>query len=465
MRIAVLGGGSWGTCLARVFVDRGHLCALWIRNAEVAASIRVERQNLYHLPGVLLPPQLTTTGSLDAVLRGAELVVVAVPFPSLRAALGEVRMRLADGVPLLIGTRGLGDAGLHPSGPCSPVELATEMVPQANGQLLALGGPLMASEVARGLPSTAVLAGPEGPVRDAVRAALVGPNLPVVATTDVLGVEVAAALRGVVALAAGLCEGLELGEGARAMILARGHGEMAALGLAMGGRADTFAGPAGLAALALACGSARSSDWQVGYLLGRGVSLPQLRGERQLASAEVLDTASAAAALARSHGVRALLFSVLARSLASGRPVREALLELLVGTGLGAGSQADALEMDQIDEGGEALSDRREVQGAKAVQAEILDRIRSEHRPEDHGGADVGGGSATGAREPAHEPAGEGIARPGGIDDRLDREGGSGENPTLVEQQRSGIPPLDDDGPGPEGADRSSRGRKVRPPR
>src|SRR5688500_7455158 len=208
MRIAVLGGGSWGTCLARVFADRGHACSLWIRNPEVAATIRVERQNLRHLPGVLLPTQLVSTGSLEAALRGIELAVVAVPCPGLRALLGDLRLRLPQGVPLLMGSR-----GLFLSGPTTPVDLALEMVPQAPRLgVLALGGPLLASDLARALPSAAVVAGPEGPLRARVAEALAGPTLPVTTTTDSVGVETAAALRGVVALAAGLCEGLELGE-------------------------------------------------------------------------------------------------------------------------------------------------------------------------------------------------------------------------------------------------------------
>src|SRR5215216_2319233 len=111
MRIAVLGAGSWGTCLARVFAERGHLCALWVRNPEVASAIRVERQNLHHLPGVLLPPQLSTTGYLDAALRGTDLVVIAVPCGGLRALLADLRLRLPAGVPLLLGTRGLDATG------------------------------------------------------------------------------------------------------------------------------------------------------------------------------------------------------------------------------------------------------------------------------------------------------------------------------------------------------------------
>jgi glycerol-3-phosphate dehydrogenase (NAD(P)+) len=464
MRIAVLGGGAWGTSLARVLMDRGHVCSLWVRNPEVAATIRVERQNLHHLPGVLLPTQLSITGSVDAALRGAELAVLAVPCGGLRALLGDLRLRLPGDVLVLIGTR-----GLEAVGPTTPLELAAEMLPQSpRSGLLALGGPVLASEVARGLPTTLVLAGPEGDARDAVRAALAGANLRVQTTSDVVGTEIASALRGVVALAAGLCEGLELGESARAMMLARGYAEMTALGRELGARPETFLGPVGLADLALACGSARSRDWQAGYLLGRGMSVTQLRAERRFAGAEVWGSTAAAAALGQARGVGTPLFGALAHFLASGRSVREALLELLTwdpSTGLAGPSQPDAFEVDQIDEGGKPFADRGHVQGAEAVQAEVFHRVRGEHRAEDHGGADVGRSGAPGAREPAHEAAGEGIPRAGGVDHRLDREGGRGEHAPLVEQQGPGVTPLDDDRPGTELPDGPRRGRKVRPPR
>ena len=466
MRIAVLGGGAWGTSLARVLMDRGHVCSLWVRNPEVAATIRVERQNLHHLPGVLLPTQLTITGSLDAILRGVELVVLAVPCGGLRGVLGELRLRLPGAVPVLMGTR-----GLEAVGPTTPLELAAEMLPQApRDGLLALGGPVLASEVARGLPTTLVLAGPEGSTRDSVRAALAGANLRVQATSDVIGTEIASGLRGVVALAAGLCEGLELGESARAMMLARGYAELTALGRELGARPETFLGPVGLADLALACGSARSRDWQAGYLLGRGMTVAQLRAERRFTGAEVWGSTAAAAALGQARGVGTPLFGALAQLLASGRSVRETLLELLTwdpSTGLaGAGpSQADAFEVDQVDERGKPLADGPHVQGAEAIQAEVLHRIRGEHRTQDHGGANVGGGGAAGAGEPAHEPAGEGVTGAGGIDHGLDREGGGGEHAPLVEQQGPGVAPLDDDRPGTEPPDGPRRGRKVRPPR
>jgi glycerol-3-phosphate dehydrogenase (NAD(P)+) len=247
MRIAVLGGGAWGTSLARIFMDRGQVCSLWVRNPEVAATIRVERQNLHHLPGVLLPPQLTITGSLDAVLRGAELVVLAVPGGGLRGLLGDLRLRLASEVTVLIGSR-----GLEAMGPTTPLELAAEMLPQVSRErLFSLGGPVLASEVARGLPTTLMLAGVEGSARELVRATLAGAGLRVLTTDDVVGTEIASALRGVVALAAGLCEGLELGESARAMMLARGYAEITALGRQLGARPETFLGPVGLADLAL----------------------------------------------------------------------------------------------------------------------------------------------------------------------------------------------------------------------
>ena len=170
MRIAVLGGGAWGTSLARVFLDRGHVCALWVRNPEVAATIRVERQNLHHLPGVLLPTQLTITGSLDAALRGVELVVLAVPCARPARAARELRLRLPAGVMVLVGTR-----GLEAVGPTTPLELAAEMLPQApRDGLLALGGPVLASEVARGLPPPWSWPVPTEPPRETVRAALAG---------------------------------------------------------------------------------------------------------------------------------------------------------------------------------------------------------------------------------------------------------------------------------------------------
>jgi glycerol-3-phosphate dehydrogenase (NAD(P)+) len=464
MRIAVLGGGSWGTCLARVFVDRGHVVVLWARNPETAASVRAERQNVRHLPGVLLPLQISVSGSLDAALRSAEVVVLAVPCPTLRVVLGELRLRLAEGVPVLIGTRGLDSAG-----PATPSEVAREMLPQTRPELLAtLGGPALAADLARGNPTVGVLAGPAGGNRTLLQQALEAPGFPVVTTDDVLGVEVAGALRGVVALGAGMCEGLDLGEGARALLLARGHEEINALALALGAHPDTLAGPAGLADLAVACGSPRCRDWQVGYLVGRGMALAQVRSERHYAASEVVETARAALTMARVRQVHLPVIEALGRALSGGRSARDALLEVLfprLRSGSAAGSQPDAFEMDEIDERPEALADGPEVQGAEAIQAEVLHGVGGQHRPENHRVADVHRARPAGVREPAHEPTGERVPGAGRVDDGLDREGGGGEHPAFMEKQGSGVAPLDHDGPGPERADRARRRGKVRDPR
>src|SRR4029453_5741482 len=157
--------------------------------------------------------------------------------------------------------------GLDGTAAATPTELIREMLPQLRPEHVAtLGGPALAADLARGNPTVGVLAGPPGPTRDLLQNALQGPGFPVFPTDDVLGVEVAGALRGVVALGAGMCEGLDLGECARALLLARGHEEIRSLGLGRGGRAETLTGPAVLADLAVACGSPRCRDWQVGYL-------------------------------------------------------------------------------------------------------------------------------------------------------------------------------------------------------
>jgi glycerol-3-phosphate dehydrogenase (NAD(P)+) len=464
MRIAILGGGSWGTCLARVFVDRGHVVVLWARNPETAASVRAERQNMRHLPGVLLPLQISVSGSLDSAMRGAEIVVLAVPCPTLRTVLGELRLRLSEGVPVLIGTRGLDGLG-----PSTPSEITREMLPQTRPEHLAtLGGPALAVDLARGNPTLGVLATGEGSTRTLLMQALEAPGFPMVATDDVLGVEVAGALRGVVALGAGMCEGLDLGEGARALLLARGHQEINALALALGARADTLASPAALADLAVACSSPRCRDWQVGYLVGRGMALAQVRSERHYATAEVFETARAATIMARTRRLHLPVIEALGRTLSGGRSARDALLDVLfprLRGGAAARLEADAFEMDEVDEGAEALPDRAEVQRAEPIQAEVLDRVGGQHRPENHRVPDVHRGGPARAGEPAHEPAGERVPGAGGVDDRLDREGGGGEHPAFMEKQGPGVAPLDHDGPGPQRPDRPRRRGKTREPR
>ncbi len=320
MKIAVLGAGAWGTAISIVLHAR-HEVRLWARDAALIESLRADRSNRRYLPGFTLPDSLALDEDLGAALRGAELIIIAVITNGLRETLRRIRAARIS-APLVWLCKGFesGQARL-PHQVCAE-ELAPG-VPRA-----VLSGPSFAEEVARGLPAALTLASSDGGFAlDAARA-LHGPTLRIYPSEDVVGVGAAGAVKNVMAIAAGVSDGLELGLSARAALITRGLAEMTRLGVALGGRTETFMGLAGAGDLILTCTGDLSRNRRVGLALARGTALADVLAGLGHTAEGVL-TARAVAQLAGELGVEMPITRAVCRVLDDPRQARAAVQELL----------------------------------------------------------------------------------------------------------------------------------------
>ncbi|HEY9208621.1 MAG TPA: NAD(P)H-dependent glycerol-3-phosphate dehydrogenase [Acidovorax sp.] len=275
MKIVVLGAGAWGTALAMGAAQQpgGHAVTLWARDGRQVADMQVQRQNARYLPGIAFPPALAVSGADPlALARAADLVIVATPMAALRAMLRALRDCQAPVAWLCKGFEAVASADAGAFG-----LLAHEVCVQEAPDLIAgvLSGPSFAQEVARGQPTALVAASRHAVVRDALVTAFHSPSLRVYANDDIVGVEVGGAVKNVLAIATGLCDGLNLGLNARAALITRGLAEMTRLGVALGARPDTFMGLSGMGDLVLTATGDLSRNRRVGLLLAQGQSLQQ----------------------------------------------------------------------------------------------------------------------------------------------------------------------------------------------
>jgi glycerol-3-phosphate dehydrogenase (NAD(P)+) len=271
VNLAVLGGGAWGTALAVVLSPR-HRVRLWVRDPEQCAQIGAVRENRRYLPGVALPDALTVTNDLTHALEACELTVLGVTVAGLRPTLHRLA-ELGQRVPVIWLCKGFetGSARL-------PHEVAGEELPP---EVLrgVLSGPSFAHEVARGSPAAVTLAASNLEFASRVARELHGPRLRVYSSDDIVGVEVGGAVKNVIAIAAGISDGLGFGASARAALITRGLAEIARLGVALGGRAETFMGLSGVGDLILTCTSDLSRNRRVGLGLASGKPLAQVLDE------------------------------------------------------------------------------------------------------------------------------------------------------------------------------------------
>lgn len=276
MKIIVLGAGAWGSAVAMSAAQHpaGHAVTLWARDAAQAQSMRAQAQNARYLPGIALPPCLSVVdGDFRALLPGADLVIVATPMAALRGMLLALRGCTAPVAWLCKGFEAV-PAGANSA---SFGLLAHEVQAQVAPDLIAgvFSGPSFAQEVALGQPTALVAASAHAAVRDALVKAFHSPSVRVYANEDIVGVEVGGAVKNVLAIATGLCDGLALGLNARAALITRGLAEMTRLGLALGARPDTFMGLSGLGDLVLTATGDLSRNRRVGMLLAQGQTLAQ----------------------------------------------------------------------------------------------------------------------------------------------------------------------------------------------
>ncbi len=319
MKLAILGAGAWGTALAAHWAPQ-HDVVLWGRNAAELDAMRMHRVNARYLPGCPLPDALAFEADFDAAAAAAELIVVSVPSHGLRPTLEALARRPA--LPPLVWVC----KGFEPGSGKLPHQLVAELLPAARTGVLS--GPSFALEVARGYPTALTLASTDAALARRLAEALSGQRLRIYAHDDVIGVEVGGALKNVMAIAAGICDGLQLGHNARAALITRGLAEMTRLGVRLGGHFETFMGLSGLGDLILTTTGDLSRNRQVGLRLAYGQALDAILAELGHV-AEGVPTAREVDALAAELGVEMPITRAVCRILYDGLPAAQAVDALL----------------------------------------------------------------------------------------------------------------------------------------
>jgi len=320
-QVAVLGAGAWGTALAVMLARRGISTVLCVRREQQLAEFRRARENATYLKGIALPPELELSAESSAVVAGADMVVVAVPSQHARAAFAPIAASIRPGAIVVSAAKGIEESSL-----LTMTALLASLAPQA--QLSALSGPGFAAELARDAPAALVAASRDRDVALRVQSQFAGPRLRIYTSDDVAGVEICGAVKNVIAIAAGVSDGLGLGSSARAALITRGLAEIMRLAEAAGGKRETAAGLSGLGDLVLTCTGELSRNRAAGLALARG----ELSIDRQSDGqpiAEGIANARSVHALAGRLGIEMPIVAAVYRALYEAEPPTAMVEQLL----------------------------------------------------------------------------------------------------------------------------------------
>lgn len=326
-RMAVIGAGAWGTALAIALGRKGtHSIRLWANELEVVESIAKNRINELFLPGFELPDSIEPTHDLKHALEAAEILVSVMPSQHCRTLFEQMASSLRPETMVVSCTKGLENATL-----LRMTEVIADVLRKGEFALRvgALSGPSFAKEVARGDPTAVTVASVDGELARVVQQAFNSSRFRVYTNDDVIGVELGGALKNIIAIAAGICDGLDLGHNSVAALITRGLAEIARLVVACGGRLDTMAGLAGLGDLVLTCTGDLSRNRSVGVELGKGRKLFEIMAGMHGAVAEGVFTTKAAVGLARKKNVEMPITEQMFAILEKGKPPQQAIEELM----------------------------------------------------------------------------------------------------------------------------------------
>jgi glycerol-3-phosphate dehydrogenase (NAD(P)+) len=323
--VAVIGAGSYGTCLAKLFGDVGHRVTLWCRGADAAAQMQRDRTNATYLPGHRFAETITVTHDLDAAVRGARFVLGVTPSHGVRDVIGRAAAAMDPDAIVINASKGLEDGTLE----TIDAVYRSILPPRLAARATYLSGPTFAHEVAAGKPAAIVLAGRDPDTTAAAQQALSSARLRIYTTDDVLGVLVGGALKNVIAIAAGVSDGLDMGSNARAALITRGLAEITRMGVALGAHALTFAGLSGMGDLVLTCSGDASRNRRVGLALGHGKTMVEIMADMKGSVAEGVKTTKVAHALAGKLGVPAPITAVMNAVIHEGAPAIEAITSLM----------------------------------------------------------------------------------------------------------------------------------------
>jgi glycerol-3-phosphate dehydrogenase (NAD(P)+) len=325
-KIAILGAGGWGTALAIVLSRsrKPHEISLWVHNAGLAEAIRRDCENKTYLPGSKLSESVGVHYQLEAVLPGARVILGAMPS-------AHARVVYASALPFVVSDASFVSAskGLEPSTHLRISEVIAQVVsPKFTARIAVISGPSFAVEAARGEPTAVVLASRDAALATELQEEFAAPNFRLYTNDDVLGVELAGAMKNVMAIAAGACQGLGLGSNALAALITRGLAEMARLAVALGARPETLSGLAGLGDLVLTCTGSLSRNRFVGIELGKGRPLTQILANMRMV-AEGVNTAAPLLALAREHRIEMPITEQVDAILHAGKAPKDAIRDIM----------------------------------------------------------------------------------------------------------------------------------------
>lgn len=322
--IAVIGAGSYGTCLAVLFGNAGHRVSLYCRGAQAANAIEAARENTAYLPGYKLPASVQVTSDLAAAVRAKRFVFGVTPSHGTREVLARAARAMDPDAIVINASKGLEDGTL-----ASIDAVYRDVLPaRIAARATYLSGPTFASELAAGMPAAIVLAGHDRETCAAAQQALSHVHFRIYTTDDVLGVLIGGALKNVIAIGAGISDGLGYGSNSRVALITRGLAEITRIGVALGAHAQTFAGLSGMGDLVLTCSGDASRNRRVGLALGRGKSMAEILGDMKQV-AEGVNTTKVAKQLAVKLGVEAPITDAMYAIMHGGVPVREAIHALL----------------------------------------------------------------------------------------------------------------------------------------
>ncbi len=322
MKVSVLGAGSWGTALAVLLCENGHQVTLWSIDKQEVDMIREHREQLYKLPGVSIPEAIQVTNALEPSVAGQDMIVLAVPSIFIRTTARSMAPYVEEGQLIVNVSKGIEEGTL-----LNLTDVIEEEIPQA--RVGVLSGPSHAEEVGRRIPTTVVAGAKDRNTAETIQDAFMNSYFRVYTSPDMVGIELGAALKNVIALAAGVVDGLGFGDNTKAALITRGIAEITRLGLAMGGRMETLGGLSGIGDLIVTCTSSHSRNHNAGYLIGQGKTYQEAMDEVKMV-VEGVYSAKAALALAKKYQVEMPITEQVNRVLFDGVPAKEAVPSLLL---------------------------------------------------------------------------------------------------------------------------------------
>ena len=320
--VGIMGAGSWGTALALLLHKNGHSVTVWSINEEEVKMLSTKREHESKLPGVKIPDDMEFTSDMESAIKGKDFIVLAVPSPFTRSTARNMKPYVAEGQIIVDVAKGIEESTLM-----TLSQQIEEEIPQAN--VAVLSGPSHAEEVGRGLPTIVVIGAKTKETAEYLQNMFMNEVFRVYTSPDMLGMELGGSLKNVIALAAGIADGLGYGDNTKAALITRGIAEIARLGVKMGGAIESFTGLTGIGDLIVTCASVHSRNRKAGYLIGQGMSMQEAMDEVKMVVEGVYST-KAAVKLGKEYGVSLPIIDKVNEVLFEGKDPREAVNELML---------------------------------------------------------------------------------------------------------------------------------------